>query len=684
MKLFAPYLLILLTIVGLYAGKAEATHFMGVDIRYKNLGNLEYEIIIEGYRDCRGIALSPIIVSIRDGSGKAVTGYTATLTSIKDISPVCQSMVKPCNPTNTKQTGQGVEKHTFIDTIRLDSAMFKGQDRFTIETGQCCRNNAITTGAANKVFYSSAEVRINPNQTNTSPVFYEMPFMIMYTNVPFRRNFGGYDLDGDSLVYELRNPQSGYKTDISYNGFFSKDKPFTVYNPSGSSTANPKADPPEGFHFDPRTGFITFTPTKAHEVSVVSMKVKEYRNGKLLSITHREMQFWVMNGLGEIVHTVSAPDEICLMEGDSLSFDVLTSDAGDTTLVAPMVRNTPDSVFLSWKNPFSGPSFKIRDTFWQHGSFTWKTKVGDGRDHPYVLSFEAIDNACPLKSTIQKTVVVYVLAPVQQPRVSFTHEVRSGRSYFTNTTQAQDSVTQVNWYVNGTLVSSNIDMDSILTRDITNTIKLVVRHKITDYCGNTYTFVDSTEDKVFLKSCEAKYIIGVDTNKTSSFRVYLINLSSSYDSSKWYFSDGDSVVGNGFHRFQKFGKYEVCLKVWNQNCSDVFCDSVGMDSMGNLYKAQGFTIIMVNDEKVGIEETTIPEVSVYPVPFSDRLNVRVSSGYVERVRVSSIEGKTVYEARDLSAEEIPILTREWKSGMYILRLITDTGTTLSRKIVKQQ
>jgi len=308
MKKIKFYTQLLLTTVLLlsFNSKANASHVMGSDIFYRHLTGMQYEVKFVFYRDCRGIAFAnpsnSTFIKCAATSGTSI-GLSLTLLTIKDVTPSCKGAISPCDPKNTFGTGTGVEEHVYVDTIDFNASpfnnLFSCSDDIVIETQQCCRNGAITTGPGNANFYTFALFNFDIQNTNNStPTFQIPPIYKAYINQPMVFAIGAVDtVDHDSLSFEFDEPLSAYRTGISYNGGLSYIQPFTAYYP-GTFTppySNPNAKPPIGIHLDSLTGTITATPVKAAEVTVLVIQVKEWRKDasgvpQLISKTRRDCQ----------------------------------------------------------------------------------------------------------------------------------------------------------------------------------------------------------------------------------------------------------------------------------------------------------------------------------------------------------------------------------------------------------
>ncbi len=135
-------------------------------------------------------------------------------------------------------------------------------------------------------------------------------------------------------------------------------------------------------------------------------------------------------------------------------------------------------------------------------------------------------------------------------------------------------------------------------------------------------------------NCQASYYLGVDTNNL--YNIYIINNSTGTTSAtnySWSFGDGStSTAQYPTHQYSTFGLYNLCLTISDSaaGCSSTYCDSIGLDSNGNLLKRDGFGITVVDEKDLlnTADIDLINELSVYPNPsnglFAIKLNLRAS------------------------------------------------------------
>ena len=77
-----------------------ANHLAGGEITYKYLGNQKYDVTFKFYRDCRGGSLISPSFKLLDVNTTAELYLYPNLVSIRDISNVCDTFSKKCNPSN--------------------------------------------------------------------------------------------------------------------------------------------------------------------------------------------------------------------------------------------------------------------------------------------------------------------------------------------------------------------------------------------------------------------------------------------------------------------------------------------------------------------------------------------------------------------------------------------------------
>ena len=164
------------------------------------------------------------------------------------------------------------------------------------------------------------------------------------------------------------------------------------------------------------------------------------------------------------------------------------------------------------------------------------------------------------------------------------------------------------------------------------------------YCGG-----DGDTLTIGSPNCQASYYLGIDT--TNQFNIYVINSSTGTTSTTtyfWNFGDGTtSTAQYPTHQYNSFGLYNLCLTISDSisGCSSTYCDSIGIDSNGNLLKKDGFEITVL-DEKDLLSTADIDamsELSVYPNPSNGSYTIKLNLQASETVNILAVNsfGQTV-------------------------------------------
>ena len=256
-------------------------------MNYRCLGNNEYEISLVVFRDCdAGIPWfdNPASIGVFDGLTNAylfqqLIPLDNAINDTLDIYLPDSCLIVPSTAC--------IHTTTYVDTITLAP----NASGYTIAYQRCCRNHNIVNIVDPDDAGATYWIYISPDAMagcNNSAVFNEWPRVYLCAGVPISFDHSATDLDGDSLVYELCTPFHGASdanprpqppnapayTNISWL------PPYSISNMFGGT------DP---LAIDPVTGLLTGTPQNMG-VFLVGICIKEYRNGVLISATHRDFQ----------------------------------------------------------------------------------------------------------------------------------------------------------------------------------------------------------------------------------------------------------------------------------------------------------------------------------------------------------------------------------------------------------
>lgn len=203
---------------------------------------------------------------------------------------------------------------------------------------------------------------------NNSPVLQVPPIDFACTGEIFTHNPGAYDIDGDSLSYELAVPKQGPNDPVP-NFFF-----------------------PNGMSINPLTGDLIWdTPTQAGEYNI-AINIYSYRNGQLIDTMVRDMQIIVEDCSNEPPLVVTEFDEICVIAGTTIDFDVIaTAPFTDTDQrVRLLAYGAPLNMIVS-PAEFTPPSEAYFDDPLVK-NFRWETTCEHISSQPYNVVFRAVDD----------------------------------------------------------------------------------------------------------------------------------------------------------------------------------------------------------------------------------------------------------------------------------------------------
>ena len=293
----------------------QATHIVGGDLTYQCLGGNMYRIRLTVRRDCfLGAEDAPFDNPASIGLFDPVTGQRITpvgfpqgqfLIAFDASDTLNEILVSDCSVV----MGDVCVHTTVYDTV---IALPYHANGYMLVYQRCCRNaslnnveNPLQTGMS-LVAELSGPAQL---ECNSSPRFGDFPPIYTCVNKEIVFDHSAFDLEGDSLVYELCTPLTG--------GSFSQPKPQPptlppydeiVFRPP-YSLANIMGGVP--LQIDPATGLITGTPNTIGQF-VVGICVTAYdEDGNMTGRTRRDFQFNVRLCRDVPVADFSAPALDC-------------------------------------------------------------------------------------------------------------------------------------------------------------------------------------------------------------------------------------------------------------------------------------------------------------------------------------------------------------------------------------
>jgi gliding motility-associated-like protein len=317
--------------------------FIGKDPNGYNI----YKITLKIYRDCiNGQAdfdglQSPAYITVLDINGElAEQGvYNIGIPVVTKIPPTINS---PCVQTPNDVC---VEEGVYTYTLSLPSKA----GGYYVVYQRCCRNNSILNiiqpGAQGSTYYAKIPGPEDA-QINSSPRFNKFPPIFLCGDINFNFDHGATDPDGDQLVYSFSEPFNGLNGCCPVLGAgVPNSTSCAAPPPSCPSAAAPPPYLPINFAspysssypiasnpsvgIDPVTGKLSGKPNIQGQF-VVSICVKEYRNGKLLNTHYRDFQFNIKSCIVDVIADMQDQEKKC--SGSTVTFTNLSqSNTGALT-----------------------------------------------------------------------------------------------------------------------------------------------------------------------------------------------------------------------------------------------------------------------------------------------------------------------------------------------------------------
>lgn len=408
-------LIVLLLVLGI-AKNASATHIYGADFFYTYVSGTTYTVTLVIYGDCQARSnpnnvfgslstAAPEVIVYRNGTYKQTTNLSIQSPSAGvEVTPVCPAQLSNTACVSTSTTIPGVKKFTYSGNITLNDTATNWLFEFTgnLNTSSAGRSSTIT----NINNPGSSTIRLdatlnNIDIVNSSPVYTTIPTPFFCINKAANFNPGTVDPNTDSLVYSL---VPGYN---SASGS-------TVSYKTGYSATAPLATSTGTFSFSSTTGQLSFTPNLVQR-SLVVYKVSEYRNGKLVGTSMREMTFVVLNNcnnnaptgnissnnIGTIANNTTI--NVCQSSG-TLTFNINPTDADSNVINVSAAGVPAGATFNISNNNTTAPST----------AFSWNVTTVTPGAYTFFLTYT--DDGCPLTA---KQTIAYTVNVLQNPTVTY-------------------------------------------------------------------------------------------------------------------------------------------------------------------------------------------------------------------------------------------------------------------------
>ena len=416
---------LIIALLAFFGFSAHATHLVGGNIGYEDLGqdptnpaNNIYRIVFQGYNDCNSpfwggaFPENPITVGIYRGTLNSTSLPLFDSLSV-DLPLTDSNRVQPNLPNNC-QFGVSnciylVEYATEVSLPRINN------EGYHIIYDRCCRPNGILN-VANSQDESLTYHTFIPTSNglvlqNNSPQFTDTLVAYICIGDTITLSNAAVDPDGDSLVFSLETPHDGLTNDVTtstanYATANFNPYPYPIPEVSWAAGYNTADIFGAGGYsvINSQTGITFFSATQAGNYAA-AVEIKEYRNGQLISVSRRNIQLLAVNcpandnptqDTNNLPTNALTPTIYEIEAGDSVCFDLLFEDPDNDT----MTLAASGGLFNLANNPatITQPLTGVGQVSTQ---ICWASACDQARPQPYLFNVTVTDQGCPPKSYIQ-------------------------------------------------------------------------------------------------------------------------------------------------------------------------------------------------------------------------------------------------------------------------------------------
>ncbi len=185
----------------------KASHVSGGFFSYECLGNDEYLVTLNLFRDCDGISMpSSVNVSFESTCGQFINETLNMVSSGStsggtEISQVCATQIPQTTCNSSSPTLPGNELYVYEAIVTIAPPC----DTWTMSWNTCCRNTTINvSGSSSEGIYLEATLNSATAACNSSATFLT-PYPVYYAcaNQPTVINYTIAEPDNNTLVYTL-------------------------------------------------------------------------------------------------------------------------------------------------------------------------------------------------------------------------------------------------------------------------------------------------------------------------------------------------------------------------------------------------------------------------------------------------------------------------------------------------
>lgn len=461
----------------------HASHDNGGSISYTCLGGNVYEINLIINTSCFGAPPTQVSQTYVSSSSCASSMVVSmNLVNYQEIPGICDLQLP-----NSSCNGGGLE--SYYQSLYTGQVTLTPCNDWLMYYTSCCRNSSVTTVINPSTYSQYYEATLNnlAAPCNNAPKFAINRALTCSNNTLQSMNFGGWDPDGDSLVFSLINARSANGVSIPYAPIFSGSYPL-------------QTTPANSFGFDTEIGQLSFT-SALPQVGILAVLVEEYRNGVLIGSSMVDRLVFTLNLTPEPIHEYHPPLPGSVT-GGTINGQVLETSAGQT-LDFSFEFTEPATSTLAFSSSIAttipGATLTTTGNNPMLVDFNWTTTAADTGFHYFYCT--VYDDFCSFNKPLDIGFLIKVRSACNlNPDFQYTTQVDSAGTLvnFTDNSTPTGNYTYLWDFGDGTTdtamnpthyFSDTTSLDSIKSYEVCLTINDGA-NCVADYCDSLSVFVN--------------------------------------------------------------------------------------------------------------------------------------------------------------------------------------------------